>query len=128
MSGPSEVTQGDLFTVAAIVVTALGVYFSNRNNRENRDTIDDRTNKVATWEKLNALDKEFRDYKTLVSEKYIKKEYVDERTDHKFALIMQEITTIKNDVEQIQSQVSGINEIGPQLMLTMDRINEKLGK
>lgn len=83
-------------------------------------------NMKAIWNEHNA-------FKDKVHDTYATKEYVKDQSSAKYDLLVEninalarEVKEVKEDVESMEAQVRGINELSPQLLLTLHQIRERL--
>lgn len=104
-----------LIAFLSLVVTIVGFLLHGQNQ-----------NIKALWNEHNT-------FKDKVHDTYATKEYVKDQSTAKYDLLVEninavsrELREVKEDVESMEAQVRGINELGPQLLLTLNNIRQEL--
>lgn len=104
-----------LIAFLSLVVTILG--FVLHGLRQDSKTL---------WSEHNS-------FKEKVGDKYATKEYVQDHSNARHEVLVEslnnlgrELSEVKKDVESVEAQLRGSNELLPQLLLTLHQIQEKI--
>lgn len=92
-----------------------------------------RDDNKALWAESKNLGKQIMDFKEKVADTYATEKFVKDHASSKHELLVEslnnlgrEIAEVKRDVESVEAQLRGSNELLPQLLLTLHQIQEKI--
>lgn len=92
-----------------------------------------RDDNKALWGESKAARAELTAFKEKITDNYATKDFVKDHSSARHELLVEslnnlgrEIAGVKRDVESVEAQLRGSNELLPQLLLTLHQIQERI--